>query len=71
MGLLSLKSAAVCILVWLAAFLRASRSVEVVLAILPNIGLTEAIIYYYWPVLESSRISLSALLADASFRRQS
>lgn len=68
MGLPSLKSAAVCILVWLAQLsYEANRTVEIILATLPNIALTGAIAYYYWPLVESSRVSLSALLADVIF----
>ncbi len=67
-GLLSLKSAAACILFGLAELsYGANRSVEIILAILPNIVLTGAIAYYHWPLLQASRISRSALLADASF----
>jgi hypothetical protein len=67
-GLLSVKSAAVCILFSLAQLsFAANHSVVIILAILPNIALTGAIAYYYWPLLASSRISLSALLADFSF----
>ncbi len=68
MGLLSLKSAAVCSLVWLAGLsYGANDPVVVMLAILPNIGLIGVIVYYYRPLLQASRVSLSALLADVSF----